>query len=103
MLKMEQLYGWHKQQSVNKSVVVMLQSGVCVSCVCSAGLPEEGESVSSPDDVFHSGHFRNSSFASQHSKISGQGAFLSHVSSNSSIRTGFLYVFTAADHYKHII
>ncbi|KAG8010975.1 hypothetical protein GBF38_019909, partial [Nibea albiflora] len=36
----------------------------------SSGLPEEGESVSSPDEVFHTGHFRSSSYASQHSKIS---------------------------------
>lgn len=32
----------------------------------------EGESVSSPDEVFHTGHFRSSSYASQHSKISDQ-------------------------------
>ncbi|KAM3874566.1 early estrogen-induced gene 1 protein [Diretmus argenteus] len=37
-----------------------------------SGLAELGEqTVSSPDDVFHTGHFRNSSYASQHSKISG--------------------------------
>ncbi|XP_042252202.1 protein FAM102A-like [Thunnus maccoyii] len=41
------------------------------SSVRSSGLPEEGESVSSPDEVFHTGHFRSSSYASQHSKISG--------------------------------
>ncbi|XDV20750.1 hypothetical protein PO909_026015 [Leuciscus waleckii] len=29
------------------------------------------ENLSSPDEVFHTGHSRNSSFASQHSKISG--------------------------------
>ncbi|XP_062269033.1 protein FAM102A [Platichthys flesus] len=34
----------------------------------SSGLPEEG---GGPDDVFHSGHFRSSSYASQHSRISG--------------------------------
>ncbi|KAM8873288.1 early estrogen-induced gene 1 protein-like [Synchiropus picturatus] len=38
------------------------------SSVKSLGLPEEGDG---PDDVFHSGHFRSSSYASQHSKISG--------------------------------
>ncbi|KAM7393381.1 hypothetical protein PAMA_008168 [Pampus argenteus] len=53
------------------------QSSVRSSGVC-AGLPEEGESVSSPDEVFHTGHFRSSSYASQHSKISGQRAFLPH-------------------------
>lgn len=38
----------------------------------SSGLSEEGDqTVSSPDEVFHIGHFRNSSYASQHSKISG--------------------------------
>ncbi|KAM9841459.1 early estrogen-induced gene 1 protein-like [Aulostomus maculatus] len=41
------------------------------SSVRSSGLPEEGDSVCTPDDVFHSGHFRSSSYASQHSKISG--------------------------------
>ncbi|XP_044029752.1 protein FAM102A-like isoform X2 [Siniperca chuatsi] len=40
------------------------------SSVRSSGLPEEGESVYSPDEVFHTGHFRSSSYASQHSKIS---------------------------------
>lgn len=44
--------------------------------VC-AGLPEEGGSVSSPDEVFQIGHFRSSSYASQHSKISGQRALTS--------------------------
>ncbi|XP_068608858.1 early estrogen-induced gene 1 protein-like [Brachionichthys hirsutus] len=41
------------------------------SSVRSTGLSEESESVSSPDEVFHTGHFRSSSYASQHSKISG--------------------------------
>ncbi|XP_061836635.1 early estrogen-induced gene 1 protein-like [Nerophis lumbriciformis] len=40
--------------------------------VHSSGLPEEEEGVSNPDEsVFHAGHFRSSSFASQHSKLSG--------------------------------
>ncbi|XP_061656358.1 protein FAM102A [Phyllopteryx taeniolatus] len=37
----------------------------------SSGLPDEGGDVFNQDEVFHTGHFRNSSFASQHSKISG--------------------------------
>ncbi|XP_054468347.1 early estrogen-induced gene 1 protein-like [Anoplopoma fimbria] len=37
----------------------------------SSGLPEEGEGVSSPDEALHTGHIRSSSYASQHSKISG--------------------------------
>ncbi|XP_071760366.1 early estrogen-induced gene 1 protein-like isoform X1 [Centroberyx gerrardi] len=42
------------------------------SSMRSSGLPEEGDqTVSSPDEVFQIGHFRNSSYASQHSKISG--------------------------------
>lgn len=41
------------------------------SSVRSVGLLEEGESVSTPEEVFHTGHFRSSSYASQHSKISG--------------------------------
>lgn len=71
------------------------------SSVRSSGLPEEGESVSSPDDVFHTGHFRSSSYASQHSKISGYSTAhsrcssltdLSHqrnASSSSSVSCGF--------------
>ncbi|KAG7235550.1 hypothetical protein INR49_002597 [Caranx melampygus] len=51
------------------------------SSVRSSGLPEEGESVSSPDEVFHTGHFRNSSYASQHSKISGYSTGHSRCSS----------------------
>ncbi|XP_040013555.1 protein FAM102A-like isoform X1 [Xiphias gladius] len=49
--------------------------------VRSSGLPEEGESVSSPDEVFHTGHFRSSSYASQHSKISGYSTGHSRCSS----------------------
>uniref|UniRef100_A0A3Q4AL41 Uncharacterized protein n=1 Tax=Mola mola TaxID=94237 RepID=A0A3Q4AL41_MOLML len=41
------------------------------SSVHSSGLSEEGEFVSRPDEVFHTGHFCSSSYASQHSKISG--------------------------------
>ncbi|CAJ1071037.1 protein FAM102A [Xyrichtys novacula] len=51
------------------------------SSVRSAGLPETGECVSSPDDVFHSGHARSSSYASQHSKISGYSTAHSRCSS----------------------
>ncbi|KAJ8263325.1 hypothetical protein COCON_G00157820 [Conger conger] len=40
--------------------------------VLSSGLPEEpDQNLSSPDEVFHTGHSRNSSYASQQSKISG--------------------------------
>ncbi|XP_034997221.2 protein FAM102A [Hippoglossus stenolepis] len=46
--------------------------------VRSSGLPEEG---GNPDDVFHSGHFRSSSYASQHSKISGYSTGHSRCSS----------------------
>ncbi|KAF7647292.1 hypothetical protein LDENG_00174710 [Lucifuga dentata] len=42
------------------------------SSVRSPGLQEEAsQTVSSPDEVFHLGHFRSSSYASQHSRISG--------------------------------
>uniref|UniRef100_A0A3Q3K0H9 C2 NT-type domain-containing protein n=1 Tax=Monopterus albus TaxID=43700 RepID=A0A3Q3K0H9_MONAL len=44
----------------------------------SSGLPEEKVSVSSRDEVFQAGHFRSSSYASQHSKISGWRVFLPH-------------------------
>ncbi|XP_060937083.1 protein FAM102A [Limanda limanda] len=46
--------------------------------VRSSGLPEAG---GNPDDVFHSGHFRSSSYASQHSKISGYSTGHSRCSS----------------------
>ncbi|KAM9820087.1 early estrogen-induced gene 1 protein-like [Neosynchiropus ocellatus] len=48
------------------------------SSVKSLGLPEEGDG---PDDVFHNGHFRSSSYASQHSKISGYSSGHSRSSS----------------------
>ncbi|XP_051794219.1 protein FAM102A-like [Acanthochromis polyacanthus] len=51
------------------------------SSVRSSGLPEEAESVSSPEEVFHTGHFRSSSYASQHSKISGYSTSHSRCSS----------------------
>ncbi|XP_045923160.1 protein FAM102A [Micropterus dolomieu] len=51
------------------------------SSVRSSGLPEEGESVFSPDEVFHTGHFRSSSIASQQSKISGYSTAHSRCSS----------------------
>uniref|UniRef100_A0AAQ5Y9E1 C2 NT-type domain-containing protein n=1 Tax=Amphiprion ocellaris TaxID=80972 RepID=A0AAQ5Y9E1_AMPOC len=51
------------------------------SSVRSSGLPEEVESVSSPEEVFHTGHFRSSSYASQHSKISGYSTSHSRCSS----------------------
>ncbi|XP_037607823.1 protein FAM102A isoform X1 [Sebastes umbrosus] len=44
------------------------------SSVRSSGLPEDGDGASSPDEVFQTGHFRSSSYASQHSRISGQRA-----------------------------
>ncbi|KAK5852434.1 hypothetical protein PBY51_023903 [Eleginops maclovinus] len=68
------------------------------SSVRSSGLPEEGECVS--EEVFHTGHIRSSSQASQHSKISGYSTAhsrcssltdLSHqrnASSSSSVSTG---------------
>ncbi|XP_030642773.1 early estrogen-induced gene 1 protein [Chanos chanos] len=37
----------------------------------STGLEGLDESLSSPDEVFHTGHSRNNSYASQHSKVSG--------------------------------
>ncbi|XP_040054083.1 early estrogen-induced gene 1 protein [Gasterosteus aculeatus] len=51
------------------------------SSVRSSGLPEEGRSVCSPDEVFHTAHFRSSSSASQHSKISGYSTAHSRCSS----------------------
>ncbi|XP_016130640.1 early estrogen-induced gene 1 protein isoform X2 [Sinocyclocheilus grahami] len=52
-------------------------------CVNNSGGLQEGleENLSSPDEVFHTGHSRNSSFASQQSKISGYSTEHSHSSS----------------------
>uniref|UniRef100_A0A671Y9E1 Estrogen-induced osteoclastogenesis regulator 1b n=1 Tax=Sparus aurata TaxID=8175 RepID=A0A671Y9E1_SPAAU len=62
--------------------MTLLSGDPSVVCLlCSTGLPEEGESVSSPDEVFHTGHFRSSSYASQHSKISGYSTAHSRCSS----------------------
>lgn len=43
-------------------------------CMCAfVGLPEVlDENLSNPEDVFHTGHSRNSSYASQQSKVSGE-------------------------------
>uniref|UniRef100_A0A8C5HX19 C2 NT-type domain-containing protein n=1 Tax=Gouania willdenowi TaxID=441366 RepID=A0A8C5HX19_GOUWI len=46
-----------------------------------SGQFEDGECVSSPDEIFHIGHFRTSSYASQHSKISGYSTGHSRCSS----------------------
>uniref|UniRef100_A0A3Q4G9E9 Estrogen-induced osteoclastogenesis regulator 1b n=1 Tax=Neolamprologus brichardi TaxID=32507 RepID=A0A3Q4G9E9_NEOBR len=46
-----------------------------------SGKTLEGGSVSSPDEVFQIGHFRSSSYASQHSKISGYSTGHSRCSS----------------------
>ncbi|XP_061657964.1 early estrogen-induced gene 1 protein-like isoform X2 [Syngnathoides biaculeatus] len=71
--------------------------------VRSSGLPDEGGNVFMQDEVFHSGHFRNSSFAIQHSRISGYSTGqsrsssltdLSHpcsISSSSSVSCGFAH------------
>uniref|UniRef100_A0A3Q1I8Z7 C2 NT-type domain-containing protein n=1 Tax=Anabas testudineus TaxID=64144 RepID=A0A3Q1I8Z7_ANATE len=61
----------------------LLPVSVCIYrvCVLPSGLPEEGASVSSPDEVFHTGHFRSASYASQHSKISGYSTGHSRCSS----------------------
>ncbi|XP_051951780.1 protein FAM102A [Xyrauchen texanus] len=51
--------------------------------VNNSGCLQEGleENLSSPDEVFHTGHSRNSSFASQQSKISGYSTEYSRSSS----------------------
>ncbi|KAM9322460.1 early estrogen-induced gene 1 protein-like isoform 2-T2 [Pholidichthys leucotaenia] len=51
------------------------------SSVLSSGLPEDGEGVFSPDEAFHSRHFRSSSYASQHSRMSGSSTGHSRCSS----------------------
>ncbi|NWW70362.1 F102A protein, partial [Climacteris rufus] len=51
-----------------------------------AGVPEEpDQNLSSPEEVFHSGHSRNSSYASQQSKISGYSTEHSRSSSMSDL------------------
>ncbi len=44
-------------------------------CFCSLALPEEVDQGPSPDELFHTGHSRNSSYASQQSKLSGVCVF----------------------------
>ncbi|XP_059360261.1 early estrogen-induced gene 1 protein-like [Carassius carassius] len=39
--------------------------------ILSSGFPEEVDQGQSPDELFHTGHSRNSSYASQQSKLSG--------------------------------
>ncbi|KAF3821055.1 hypothetical protein GH733_011208 [Mirounga leonina] len=54
--------------------------------ILSSGVPEEAEqNLSSPEEVFHSGHSRNSSYASQQSKISGYSTEHSRSSSLSDL------------------
>ncbi|XP_058015343.1 early estrogen-induced gene 1 protein [Ahaetulla prasina] len=60
----------------NKPRATILGSGV---------LEEPDQSLSSPEEVFHSGHSRNSSYASQQSKISGYSTEHSRSSSLSDL------------------
>uniref|UniRef100_A0A8C0KVB6 Estrogen-induced osteoclastosis regulator 1 n=1 Tax=Canis lupus dingo TaxID=286419 RepID=A0A8C0KVB6_CANLU len=54
--------------------------------ILGSGVPEEPEqNLSSPEEVFHSGHSRNSSYASQQSKISGYSTEHSRSSSLSDL------------------
>ncbi|XP_061460071.1 early estrogen-induced gene 1 protein isoform X2 [Rhineura floridana] len=56
------------------------------STILGSGLTEESDqNLSSPDEVFHSGHSRNSSYASQQSKISGYSTEHSRSSSLSDL------------------
>lgn len=54
--------------------------------ILGSGVPEEpDQNLSSPEEVFHSGHSRNSSYASQQSKISGYSTEQSRSSSLSDL------------------
>ncbi|XP_074067167.1 early estrogen-induced gene 1 protein [Macrotis lagotis] len=54
--------------------------------ILGSGVPEEpDQNLSSPEEVFHSGHSRNSSYASQQSKISGYSTEHSRSSSLSDL------------------
>ncbi|XP_028918661.1 protein FAM102A [Ornithorhynchus anatinus] len=54
--------------------------------ILGSGVPEEpDQNLSSPEEVFHSGHSRNSSYASQQSKISGYSTEHSRSSSTSDL------------------
>ncbi|XP_042334175.1 protein FAM102A isoform X4 [Sceloporus undulatus] len=54
--------------------------------ILGSGVPEEpDQNLSSPEEVFHSGHSRNSSYASQQSKISGYSTEHSRSSSMSDL------------------
>ncbi|XP_003199086.1 early estrogen-induced gene 1 protein [Danio rerio] len=53
--------------------------------ILGSALPEEADQSQSPDESFHTGHSRNSSYASQQSKLSGYSTELSCSSSLSDL------------------
>ncbi|XP_043843781.1 protein FAM102A isoform X2 [Dromiciops gliroides] len=58
--------------STAKSIIIPGQDTSLQLTCKGEGVPEEpDQNLSSPEEVFHSGHSRNSSYASQQSKISG--------------------------------
>ncbi|XP_049630142.1 protein FAM102A [Suncus etruscus] len=77
--------GTSSQSSSTNSLTGSRPSKVRPS-ILSSGVPEEpDQNLSSPEEVFHSGHSRNSSYASQQSKISGCSTEHSHSSSLSDL------------------
>ncbi|RLW00516.1 hypothetical protein DV515_00008877 [Chloebia gouldiae] len=72
--------------SSSSSTIGSLRQAKPRTAILSSGVPEESDqNLSSPEEVFHSGHSRNSSYASQQSKISGYSTEHSRSSSMSDL------------------
>ncbi|XP_043843783.1 protein FAM102A isoform X4 [Dromiciops gliroides] len=72
--------------STAKSIIIPGQDTSLQLTCKGEGVPEEpDQNLSSPEEVFHSGHSRNSSYASQQSKISGYSTEHSRSSSLSDL------------------
>ncbi|XP_068888277.1 early estrogen-induced gene 1 protein isoform X1 [Aphelocoma coerulescens] len=78
--------GTTSSSSSSSSTIGSLRQTKPRTAILSSGVPEEpDQNLSSPEEVFHSGHSRNSSYASQQSKISGYSTEHSRSSSMSDL------------------
>ncbi|KAK2535460.1 Fam102a [Columba guinea] len=78
--------GTTSSSSSGSATIGSLRQAKPRAAILSSGVPEEpDQNLSSPEEVFHSGHSRNSSYASQQSKISGYSTEHSRSSSMSDL------------------
>ncbi|PKK21715.1 family with sequence similarity 102, member A, transcript variant X2 [Columba livia] len=78
--------GTTSSSSSSSATIGSLRQAKPRAAILSSGVPEEpDQNLSSPEEVFHSGHSRNSSYASQQSKISGYSTEHSRSSSMSDL------------------